>query len=127
MRRFTAANGEKDSTVIHPGISGSRRSRIMGKQQTRLVASLGPVLALSVLCAGCYHPPLCKPPDIPVPRELDKVTLPPYRIEPPDVVLLDVLRTVPLPPYRIQPLDSLLIRVTETLPNEPIDGTFVIE
>jgi polysaccharide export outer membrane protein len=70
---------------------------------------------------------VCAPPGIPVPRELDKVSLPPYRIEPPDVVILDVLRTVPLPPYKIQPLDSLLIKVTETLPDEPIDATFVVE
>jgi polysaccharide export outer membrane protein len=58
---------------------------------------------------------------------LDKVNLPPYRIEPPDVLLLDVLRTVPLPPYHIQPLDALIIRATDTLPDEPIDGTFVVE
>jgi polysaccharide export outer membrane protein len=80
-----------------------------------------------VVCTGCYHVPTCCPSNIPVPRELDKTNLPPYRIEPPDILILDVLRTVPLPPYHIQPLDALIIRATNTLPDEPIDSTFIVE
>lgn len=59
-------------------------------------------LALLACCcsgaAGCYtmdHPfatlPVAMPPDASVPRELCKVTLPPYVIEPPDILLIQVL------------------------------------
>jgi polysaccharide export outer membrane protein len=62
-----------------------------------------------------------------VPRELEKMSLPPYVIEPPDILLIDTLRVVPLPPYKIEPLDVLLVQATNTLPNEPISGLFGIE
>src|SRR5262249_44810356 len=102
--------------------------RIMEKiLRTRRVAAIGPMLVMWVLCTGCQHACVCVPPDIPVPRELDKVTLPTYTIEPPDVVIRDGLRAVPRPPYLIQPLDQLVIKATNTLPEEPIDGVFVVE
>jgi polysaccharide export outer membrane protein len=48
--------------------------------------------------SGCYtldnpfaHLPVATPPDASVPRELCKVTLPPYVIEPPDILLIQVL------------------------------------
>jgi polysaccharide export outer membrane protein len=44
-----------------------------------------------------------------VPRELQKVTLPPYVVEPPDILLINVIRALPKPPYRIQTLDVLYI------------------
>jgi polysaccharide export outer membrane protein len=50
---------------------------------------------LCALAVGCYHtegfvvPP--PPPDGSVPRELNKVVLPPYVIEPPDILLIEVL------------------------------------
>jgi polysaccharide export outer membrane protein len=45
-----------------------------------------------------------------VPREQEKMTLPPYVIEPPDVLLIDAVRLVPLPPYKLEPLDALLVQ-----------------
>jgi polysaccharide export outer membrane protein len=65
------------------------------------------------------------PPD--VPRELHKVSLPPYIIEPPDILNIDALRLVPRPPYRIAPLDTLGIQATGTLPNQPIMGIYSVE
>jgi polysaccharide export outer membrane protein len=62
-----------------------------------------------------------------MPRELKKVSLPPYVIEPPDILLLDAVSVIPKPPYRIAPLDALLIQVPEALPTEPISGVFVVE
>lgn len=62
----------------------------------------------------------------PIPTELCKVSLPPYRIEPPDILMIDSLRMIPLPPYRIEPLDVLLIHVAQPLPNQPIAGNYVV-
>ncbi len=63
----------------------------------------------------------------PIPRELDKVSLPDYIIEPPDVVVINTVRGTPLPPYRLEPLDQLQIQVPDALPNEPIAGVFTID
>jgi polysaccharide export outer membrane protein len=63
----------------------------------------------------------------PIPRELDKVSLPDYIIEPPDILLIDTVRGTPLPPYRIEPLDVLQLQVPEALPNEPVSGLFIVE
>ncbi len=63
----------------------------------------------------------------PIPRELDKVTLPTYILEPPDILLIDIVRGTPLPPYHIEPLDVLQIQVLGALPNEPIAGLYVVE
>ena len=86
------------------------------------------LVVISTLTTGCasLHQG-AEFPDFQVPRELDKVTLPPYVIEPPDELLIDALRVVPKPPYHIEPLDMLVISATETLPNEPISGIFAVD
>ncbi|MCS7161300.1 MAG: polysaccharide biosynthesis/export family protein [Gemmatales bacterium] len=85
-------------------------------------------ITAAVLLAGCcdlhrggeiYLPEM--------PRELQKVTMPPYIIEPPDILLIDAVRVIPLPPYRIEPLDILLIQAAGTLPDEPIAGLYRVE
>ena len=86
--------------------------------------------ALGACClvfAGCMTCPPCASVSYPIPRELNKANLPPYRIEPPDILLIDAISVVPKPPYHIVPLDSLLIRVSGTPPDEPIDGIYAIE
>ncbi len=63
-------------------------------------------------CAGLrHHPskPEAAPPPAALPKELNKVSLPPYRIEPPDILIINAQRLIPKPPYRIQPLDTLYI------------------
>jgi polysaccharide export outer membrane protein len=111
------------------------RSRLL----TRLVLMAG-------LCgapAGCYtldHPfaklPVAPPPDGAVPRELNKVTLPPYVIEPPDILMIQVL----LPPTLedITGIDPQGKPITDpqgrTLRNpfsksfgpQPIDGQYLV-
>ncbi|MFO0863183.1 MAG: polysaccharide biosynthesis/export family protein [Gemmataceae bacterium] len=62
----------------------------------------------------------------PLPRELQKVSLPPHRVAPPDVLLINLVRMVPRPPYRVEPLETLAINVTDTLPNQPISGYFTV-
>jgi polysaccharide export outer membrane protein len=86
------------------------------------------VLILSVAIAGCHTPAYCPNPDgQPVPRELQKQSLPTYVVEPPDILLIDVIRAVPRPPYKIQPLDTLIISATEVKPGEPITGTYSVD
>jgi polysaccharide biosynthesis/export protein len=62
----------------------------------------------------------------PIPREICKVSLPPYTVAPPDVLVIDAARLVPKPPYRVEALEVLVIQVTDTLPNQPINGPFVV-
>ncbi|HYV37603.1 MAG TPA: polysaccharide biosynthesis/export family protein [Gemmataceae bacterium] len=62
----------------------------------------------------------------PIPTEINKVSLPPYRVAPPDILYIDAIRLVPKPPYRIDSLEVLSIQVTDTLPNQPINGPFVV-
>jgi polysaccharide export outer membrane protein len=61
-----------------------------------------------------------------VPRELDKVTQPPYTVAPSDILLIEAVRVVPLPPYRLGPLDTVIISVTGDIP-EPINGPYSVD
>src|ERR1700731_2024871 len=49
-----------------------------------------------------------------VPIELDKIALPPYRLEPPDILLVDAVKVVPKAPFRIASLDVLQINAVGT-------------
>jgi polysaccharide biosynthesis/export protein len=93
--------------------------------------------AVAMLLAGCHRlqtvspntsimdPPV--PPAQEPPRELNKVSLPAYRIEPPDILQIEMLKLVPLPPYRAEVFDVLQVRVANTLVDQPIDGYFMVE
>ena len=67
------------------------------------------------------------PPSSPVPRELEKVTLPRYVIEPPDILLVEGVKLVPKSPHRLEALDVILIRVLGAFPEQPIDDTYNID
>src|SRR5262245_46390871 len=91
-------------------------------------AALGLALAACCASSGCVLTQPC--PEVcacPIPRELNKVTMPCYVIEPPDILLIDAVRVVPRPPYRIEPLDALLIQATDVLPTDPIGGLYVVD
>lgn len=66
-------------------------------------------------------------PESDVPRELSKVSLPPYIIEPPDILLIDAIKVVPKPPHIIEPLDTLAIRVDNTLLDAPIMAAYPVD
>jgi polysaccharide export outer membrane protein len=84
------------------------------------------VLGFCALCAGCTSAqPLCTPPPG-WPRELAKVSAPPYVIESPDILSIDAIRVIPLPPYRVEPLDVLVIEATRTFPTRPISGLYTV-
>ena len=67
------------------------------------------------------------PPTSPVPRELEKVTLPRYVIEPPDILLVEGVKLVPKSPHRIETFDVLLIRVVGAFPEQPIDDSYNVD
>lgn len=75
---------------------------------------------LSLAGAGCHWEYLSRQRCVyEVPKELGKVSLPPYVIEAPDILLIDALRVVPLPPYRIGALDVILVGFQpESLPQD---------
>ncbi len=97
------------------------------------------ILVLPVWLAGCQivtAPPLDYydqtldqpvPPAMTPPRELQKVSLPAYRVEPPDVIQIEVLKVVPLPPYRLEVYDVVQIEVAGTLLDQPISNLFIIQ
>jgi polysaccharide export outer membrane protein len=93
------------------------------------------VLAAALLAiAGCkavdfYENPCQQqvPPDWKPAREIEKVSLPAYRVEPPDILMIEMLKMVPRPPYRIEIYDVLQIRAIGTLIDQPLDGFFLVE
>ncbi len=82
--------------------------------------------------SGCFPPGTGPGPGQPaavssMPRELDKVSQPPYVIETPDILLIDTIRVIPKPPYRIEPLDAIFIQAANVLPTDPIAGLYSVE
>jgi polysaccharide export outer membrane protein len=63
----------------------------------------------------------------PVPRELEKVSLPDYRVEPPDILLVEAVRAVPRPPYKAEPLDVLFVQLANPIPDAPLAGLFGVD
>lgn len=86
------------------------------------------LLLLGSGCQGLQEKPLLLPGDCPefVPREMDYVNLPTYRIEPPDILLIDALRIVPKEPFRIETNDYLFINALGTLPDQPINAAYLV-
>lgn len=88
-----------------------------------------PLVVLAILAVGCHafqRRPDARVVPADVPRELDKVTLPDYRVESPDILLIEAVRAVPKPPYLIQPLDVLNVQVGA--PNkETLGGTLGVD
>ena len=62
-----------------------------------------------------------------VPRELDKVSLPPYVVEPPDILIINAIKIVPKPPHKIEPFDGILIRVANAFADQPIADAFAVD
>jgi len=79
---------------------------------------------------GCCKPPqfnCCTLTDVPVPKELNKVSLPPYVVETPDILQIDAIRVIPLPPYRLEPLDVLYLSVLNDFEQYPLSGLYPID
>lgn len=102
----------------------------------------GFLLGLAATAGGCQYGPnlkaqanCCKPPDFncctimdaPVPKELNKVSLPPYVVETPDILQIEAIRVIPLPPYRLEPLDVLYVTAVNDFTDGPITGLYPID
>lgn len=88
----------------------------------------GAVVLLGLACAsGCVTAGRHTVVPAPVPRELNKVSQPPYVIEPPDLLQIDLITAVPRPPYRVRPLDVLTVTVTDAIPDQPVSGPVAVE
>jgi polysaccharide biosynthesis/export protein len=101
------------------------------------------VAALAALAGpGCHHfedlkdqRSCCKPPDFncctipntPVPKELNKISLPPYIVETPDVLQIDAIRVIPLPPYHLEPLDVLYLSAENDFEGARIVGLYPVD
>ena len=66
-------------------------------------------------------------PDMEVPKELDKVTMPAYTVEAPDILRIDAQRLIPLPPYKIEPLDVLYLYDPKAPEMTPINGLYPVD
>lgn len=80
--------------------------------------------------SDCCKPPqfnCCTIPNVPVPKELNKVSLPPYVVETPDVLQIDAIRVIPLPPYRLEPLDVLYISAEGDFEGAKIAGLYPVD
>jgi protein involved in polysaccharide export with SLBB domain len=88
---------------------------------------------VSSLCAaviGCLGLAGCATTDFPralpeiaqssIPRELQKVTIPPYRVEPPDILLIAAVNNIRPPQDRLRAGDQLGIRASNVFPIDPM-------
>lgn len=106
---------------------------ILSHTSAKLSPGFLQVLALLLMlltsgCQGLHQKPAQLTEECPayVPREMDFVNLPTYRIEPPDILLIDALRIVPKEPFRIQPNDYLFVNAVGTLPESPVNAAYLV-
>jgi polysaccharide export outer membrane protein len=114
----------------------------MARRRAWIVSIAAAVLAGLTGGLGCHHahdlkaehhcckPPqfnCCTIPDVPVPKELNKISLPPYVVETPDILQIDAVRVIPLPPYRLEPLDVLYISAENVFETAPINGLYPVD
>ena len=62
-----------------------------------------------------------------LPRELNKVSLPEYRIEPPDVLLIEAVNNLRPANAPLVTSDTLVIRVAKTVPIDPLDDEISVQ
>ena len=93
------------------------------RSKTLLLPAL---LTVIVGVAGCHtvksgHDVTATVYDVgPLPRELNKVTLPPYTVEPPDILLIDAVSVIPKQPYPLQVGDVINVSVPGPFADAPI-------
>ncbi|MEM1062007.1 MAG: polysaccharide biosynthesis/export family protein, partial [Planctomycetota bacterium] len=91
-----------------------RKVRTMGLTRTAIILAGMTPLALSAGCASVPTGTVL----LDTPTELNKVTLPTYRIEPPDVLQIESTRNVRRPDDLLRPGDDLIIEAANSLPLE---------
>jgi polysaccharide export outer membrane protein len=120
---------------------------------TRRLSAIGLSAGLALVALGCMHgqpdgdpgfghghghgdagPAIAVPPQGAVPRELEKIVLPPYVIEAPDQLLIEVVQRSRVPKLDkdgkelINPKtnEPILESVTDRLPVQPVSGPFMV-
>ncbi len=105
---------------------------------TRRLTGLTVAAGLALTAVGCMHGSfgefehgpgghdsmshIAVPPQGSVPRELDKITLPPYVIEAPDLLLIEVIQRSKV----TDEVTKLPKTVSDRLPIQPISGPFMV-
>lgn len=100
-----------------------------------VLATLTAVGCQSIPHSKSQKKPLVQPddsmPELNLPKELVKVSLPPYMVETPDVLIINATRLIPLPPYRVQPLDQIYVIIENSLslpnPADRINNVYPID
>jgi polysaccharide export outer membrane protein len=122
-------NDGRPVNLHKPGKFYDARSGAMaGRCQIHVL--MGLLTAVGLMATGCASQQLQVPADPQMPRELNKVTMPPYVIEPPDILLIDATRVIPKPPYHVEPLDILYIYCPEApadIPGAGVQGVYPVE
>lgn len=77
--------------------------------------------------SACLNVDCVPDPNTLPPTELNKITMPTYRIEPPDLLIVDAIRAVPKSPYTVRTQDILQIIVANAQPDQPIAGAYLVE
>jgi protein involved in polysaccharide export with SLBB domain len=94
----------------------------MSSRYSRLLICV-PALVGCLTSSGCLHPLFQNPlPAIAastVPRELEKVTLPIYRVEPPDILLIEAVQSIRPADAPLRAGDQISIQASNTLPQDP--------
>lgn len=97
-------------------------------------SSIGGPSGNGTLALGTFDPMLvnqaasqCDSPEAWAPRELDKATVPIYRVEPPDILTIDIMLQVPHSTYGLNVGDSVSLSVVGTFPEEPIMGEYIVQ
>ena len=105
--------------------------------ETRLMpgwrASSGPLRLASVIfvAAGCLiDTGCCVSPEVrqtahdagltDIPTEMQKVSIPPYRVEAPDILIVEAVNNIRPPSDPLRAGDELVIRASNTLPIDPM-------
>jgi polysaccharide export outer membrane protein len=97
-------------------------------RRVRALLWAGTVGAAGLAASGCATGEVVRvPPVHDLPRELDKVSLPAYRVEPPDILLIEAVKAVPKPPFKIEPLDVLLVHLANPIKDEPLSALFTVD
>lgn len=80
--------------------------------------------ALALLVAGCSSPSLRDAVEdaetMDHPRELQKVSIPPYRVEPPDILSIELVNNIRPADDQLHAGDELVIRASNLLPIDPM-------
>ncbi|HTI50991.1 MAG TPA: polysaccharide biosynthesis/export family protein [Planctomycetaceae bacterium] len=108
-----------------------QRASAHGKVHSVMCLALSVTSLFGLLIAGCASPSLrdavedAKTMDHP--RELQKVSIPPYRVEPPDILSIELVNNIRPADDQLHAGDELVIRASNLLPIDPMGDPILNE